>query len=77
MAGPEAASLSGAAHLLFFTGTDTIPALDLVEDYYPNHKPGLIGGSVAATEHSVMCAGGENSECETFSNLLDIIRKVL
>jgi len=75
MAGPEAASLSGAAHLLFFTGTDTIPALDLVEDYYPNHKPGLIGGSVAATEHSVMCAGGENSECETFSNLLDIYKE--
>ena len=32
----------------------------------------LIGGSVAATEHSVMCAGGEANELETISRLLDL-----
>lgn len=73
MAGPEAAMLSGAAHLLFFTGTDTIPALDLIEDFYGPLPDGyLLGGSVPATEHSVMCAGGEENETETFNRLLDI-----
>ena len=70
MAGPEAAALSGAGHLISFTGTDTIPAIDLVEDYYPTD--GFVGGSVAATEHSVMCAGGEKSEMETFLRLIDL-----
>jgi nicotinamide phosphoribosyltransferase len=32
----------------------------------------LLGGSVAATEHSVMCAGGEESELDTFNRLLDL-----
>ena len=72
MSGPEAASLSGAGHLLFFTGTDTIPALDLIDDYYTCDEGYLIGGSVAATEHSVMCAGGEESELETFDRLLNL-----
>ncbi|MES2155938.1 MAG: nicotinate phosphoribosyltransferase [bacterium] len=72
MAGVEAAQLSGAGHLLFFTGTDTIPALDLIEDYYGIPEGYLLGGSVAATEHSVMCAGGEEGELETFDRLLDL-----
>jgi nicotinamide phosphoribosyltransferase len=74
MPGIEAAQLSGAGHLIFFTGTDTIPALDLIEDYYGDGLPHdyLIGGSVAATEHSVMCAGGEEGEGETFDRLLDL-----
>ena len=72
MSGPEAASLSGAGHLLYFTGTDTVPAIDLIEDYYGVPEGYLIGGSVAATEHSVMCAGGEMGELETFSRLLDL-----
>lgn len=73
MPGIEAASLSGAGHLLSFTGTDTLPALDLIEQYYGPIADGyLLGGSVPATEHSVMCAGGELSERETFERLLDI-----
>src|ERR1019366_4589314 len=73
MPGIEAAALSGMGHLLFFTGTDTIPALDLIEKYYPPTNDNFfIGGSVAATEHSVMCAGGEESELQTFKRLLDL-----
>jgi len=72
MAGPEAAALSGAGHLLAFTGTDTIPALDLIEDYYGVPEGYLLGGSVAATEHSVMCAGGKEDESATFERLLDL-----
>jgi nicotinamide phosphoribosyltransferase len=73
MAGPEAAALSGAGHLLSFTGSDTIPALDLIEDFYgPLPASYLVAGSVPATEHSVMCAGGELGELATFERLLSI-----
>lgn len=72
--GIEAAAASGAAHLLSFVGTDTIPALDFIEQYYWGDEPDdyLLGGSVAATEHSVMCAGGHKTETETFERLLDL-----
>jgi nicotinamide phosphoribosyltransferase len=50
--------MSGAAHLLAFTGTDTLPAIDFLEEYYnADCEKELIGGSVAATEHSVMSMG--------------------
>ncbi|MFC7421916.1 nicotinate phosphoribosyltransferase [Iodobacter arcticus] len=74
MFGAEAAAMSGAAHLLSFTGTDTIPAIDFLEDYYlANSDKELVGGSVAATEHSVMCAGGMENELETFRRLIEDI----
>lgn len=74
MFGAEAAAMSGAAHLLSFTGTDTIPAIDFLEDYYgANSDLELVGGSVAATEHSVMCAGGMDNELETFRRLIQDI----
>lgn len=78
MAGVEAGMLSGAGHLLSFTGTDTIPAIRFLERYYPlqNGEPArMIGGSVPATEHSVMSCGGEASEAETFARLLDLYPK--
>lgn len=57
MFGMEAALMSGGAHLTSFTGTDTIPAIDWLEGYYnANSDKELIGGSVAATEHSVACS---------------------
>ncbi len=58
MFGLEAAKMSGAAHLLSFVGTDTIPAIDFLEEYYnADSDKELVGCSVAATEHSVMCFG--------------------
>lgn len=74
MAGIEAASISGAGHLLSFTGTDTIPAIEFLEKYYnANSDTELIGGSVAATEHSVMCMGTNEGEFETFERLITAI----
>ena len=71
MAGIEAAVLSAAGHLLSFTGTDTIPAIDFLEEYYnANSDAMLIGGSVAATEHSVMCMGTTEGEYDTFKRLI-------
>lgn len=71
MFGVEAAAMSGAAHLLSFTGTDTIPAIDFLEEYYrASADVEMIGGSVPATEHAVMCMGGELNERDTFCRLL-------
>lgn len=67
----ESAELSGMGHLLSFTGTDTIAAIDAVEEYYnTNADNTLIGGSVPATEHSVMCAGSKEGEIDTFRRLI-------
>ncbi|MGI2202341.1 nicotinate phosphoribosyltransferase [Shewanella oncorhynchi] len=74
MYGAEAAVMSGAAHLLSFIGTDTIPAIDFLEQYYlADSDKELVGGSVPATEHSVMCAGGMENELETFRRLIEDI----
>lgn len=71
MFGLEAACLSGAGHLLSFTGTDTVPAIDFLEDYYAaDCEKELIGGSVPATEHSVMCMGMQGGELLTFERLI-------
>lgn len=71
MAGLEAALMSASGHLLSFTGTDTIPAIDFLEQYYnADSDAGLVGGSVAATEHSVMSMGTDSAEQETFKRLV-------
>ena len=76
--GIDASGASGAGHLLSFTGTDSLPALDFVDHHYGDdltqhgHRNGLVGGSVPATEHSVMCAGGDENEAETFARLLEL-----
>ena len=71
MSGLEDACMSGAGHLLSFTGTDTIPAIDFLEEYYgADSDKELIGGSVPATEHSVMCMGMKDNELETFERLI-------
>ena len=64
------AATSGAGHLLSFKGTDTIPAILLLKKYY--EASGFIAGSVPATEHSVMCMGGKETEVETIDRLLDL-----
>lgn len=71
MAGLYDARKCGAGHLLSFTGTDTIPAIDYLEDLYnADSDRELIGGSVPATEHSVMCLGSQEGEIETIRRLV-------
>ncbi|MCC6370382.1 MAG: nicotinate phosphoribosyltransferase [Bacteroidia bacterium] len=71
MSGIEDACISAAGHLLSFYGTDTVPAIDFHEMYYAaNSDKELIGGSVPATEHSVMCMGTKDNEIGTFERLI-------
>ncbi|MBM3618062.1 MAG: nicotinate phosphoribosyltransferase [Alphaproteobacteria bacterium] len=67
---PDVAS-SGAAHLLSFLGTDSVPAIDILEEFYgADADKELVGGSVPATEHSVMCMGMQDGELATFRRLI-------
>ena len=71
MSSLESATLSGMGHLLSFTGTDTIPSIDALEKYYnADADKELIGGSVPATEHAIMCSGSKDGEIETFKRLI-------
>lgn len=59
----ESAFRSGAGHLLSFVGTDTVPAICYLEEHYgADVEKELIGTSIPATEHSVMCAYGDDRE---------------
>jgi nicotinamide phosphoribosyltransferase len=69
MSSLESSILSGMGHLTSFTGTDTIPAIYSLETSY--RAKGLIGASVPATEHSVMCMGTKDDEIGTFKDLLN------
>jgi len=63
--------ISGMGHLLSFVGTDTIPAIMGLEQYYnADIEKEIVGVSVPATEHSVMCAGGNVNEYETYKRLI-------
>jgi nicotinamide phosphoribosyltransferase len=65
----DATIASGLGHLTSFSGTDSLPAIYGARKFYG--EEGFVGGSVNATEHSVMCAGGVNDEVGTFRRLLE------
>jgi len=75
----ESAEIAGAAHLVNFCGSDTIPAIDYINEFYsdgqfdeegdPTFMPAY---SVRATEHSVMTHRGRALESEI---VRDILRK--
>jgi nicotinamide phosphoribosyltransferase len=65
----EAVVSSGLGHLTSFMGTDSLPTIWGARKYYG--VEGSFCGSVPATEHSVMCAGGKEDEIETFRRLLE------
>lgn len=70
----EASVNSGAGHLLSFVGTDTIPSISYHEEYYnADIEKELVGTSIPATEHSVMCAYGDENEFGLFKRLINVI----
>lgn len=77
MSGLDDAISSGMGHLLSFTGTDSIPSIVGLENYYfANIETELVGASIPATEHSVMCANGSNSDEEEFAAYERLITQV-
>ena len=69
LSGINDGALTGAGHSLFFHGTDSVVAIAFLEEYYDGLET-FVGGSVPATEHSVMCMGMKESELETYRRLL-------
>jgi len=75
----ESAEYAGGAHLVNFWGTDTVPAINWVNEFYsdgnfdkdgdPTYMPGF---SVRATEHSVMTHRGRALEPEVVRNILKL-----
>lgn len=71
MSGWQDATLSGAAHLTSFQGTDCVSAIDLLNhDYNASACVSIVGSSVCATEHSVMTCEGSEGEFQTIKRLI-------
>ena len=64
----ESAAIGGAAHLFNFLGTDNLPAIELLRQYYAADMPGV---SIPASEHSTITAWGREHEVEAYENILD------
>ena len=64
---PEQAALGGAAHLVNFQGTDTIPGLLLARQFYDTPMAGF---SIPAAEHSTITSWGEAHEIDAMRNML-------
>lgn len=64
----ESAAIGGTGHLAIFRGTDTLVALQLIDDHYGD---AAAGDSIPAAEHFTITAWGELYEREAFANMLD------
>src|SRR6202163_3007371 len=64
----ESAAIGGAAHLFNFLGTDTLAAIELLQQYYAADMPGF---SIPASEHSTITAWGREHEVQVYENMLD------
>jgi nicotinamide phosphoribosyltransferase len=69
----QSAAISGFASLACGSvGTDTLPAIELAEDYYvANIENELVGVSVTASEHSCQTAYGNENELESIRHLIE------
>jgi len=63
----ESAATGGAAHLVNFTGTDTLAALVMLKEYYSMDCAGF---SIPASEHSTITSWGKDKELDAFRNML-------
>lgn len=70
----EEAEITGAAHLLSFLGSDTVPSREYAIRMYGADPEALIMASVPASEHSVACSFGldEEGELAYLNNMLDL-----
>jgi len=63
----ESAALGGMAHLVNFTGTDTILGVLAAREYYGE---AMAGFSIPAAEHSTITAWGKEHELDAYRNML-------
>lgn len=68
----ESAAIGGLGHLVFFRGTDNIPAIMAARKFY---NCDMAGFSVPASEHSVQCSYGKDGARDYISMMLDLYAK--
>jgi nicotinamide phosphoribosyltransferase len=65
----ETAAIGGAAHLINFAGTDTIPGWLMLRQYYGG-VGNRLGDSIPAAEHFTITSWGRDFEKDAFRNML-------
>lgn len=65
----ESANIGGTAHLMNFSGTDTISALPYIMEVYGDDI-NTLGYSIPASEHSTITSWGRDNEVEAYRNML-------
>ena len=71
----ESAAIGGAAHLLNFLGTDTLAAVQILNQFYSadlgaQNPLDCAAYSIPASEHSTITAWGEAHELDAYANIL-------
>lgn len=64
----ESAAIGTAAHGVNFRGSDTLPGIPFLEQYYHAIDP---FNSVPAAEHSTVTSHGRENECRAYEQILD------
>lgn len=64
----ESAAIGGAAHLVNFMGSDTLPPIPFLRKYYNQIEMPCF--SIPAAEHSTITAWGKNNEVGGFRNMI-------
>lgn len=64
----ESAEVAGAAHLVYFMGSDTIEGIRAANHYYNSPMSAF---SVPATEHSIQCSYGPMGQREYLETVID------
>jgi nicotinamide phosphoribosyltransferase len=64
----ETAGIGGGAHLVNFKGSDTMPALEFLDETYGEECGGF---SIPASEHSTITSWGEDHEVDAMRNMLE------
>jgi len=65
----ESACIGGLAHLINFSGTDTLSALAYGRKYYTDMD--CAGHSIPAMEHSTVTSWGRDSELRSYANMIN------
>ncbi|UJW75548.1 nicotinate phosphoribosyltransferase [Rhizobium sp. SL42] len=68
----EQAALGGAAHLVHFDSSDSLPGILHARRYYGAR---MAGKSIPAAEHSTITAWGQSREPNAFANMIDRFSK--
>lgn len=68
----ESAAIGTAAHLVNFRGSDTLPGIRYLKQYYRAINP---ANSVAAAEHSTITAHGRENECLAYDHIMSAFPK--